>query len=155
MIVYRGSRDLFHPIERIHHVVKSVHAGRDKRIGQLGLDDEHELTQLARQFDNMLDLLAQRNAEICQAADQLESKVERRTAKLHEKTEQLELHIKLLNQTRDKLVVNEKLAALGERADSIEEEIDTILNQIDRIRNISRSLLQYIPNQLEDAGLRT
>lgn len=172
MIVYRGSRDLFHPIERIHHVVKSVQAGRDKRIGQLGLDDEHELTQLARQFDNMLDLLAQRNAEIRQAADQLESKVERRTAKLHEKTEQLELHIKLLNQTRDKLVVNEKLAALGEltagiaheinnptavilgnvellkfelgdKADSIEEEIDTILNQIDRIRNITRSLLQY------------
>lgn len=172
MIVYRGSRDLFHPIERIHHVVKSVQAGRDKRIGQLGLDDEHELTQLARQFDNMLDLLAQRNAEIRQAADQLEGKVQNRTAKLREKTEQLELHIQLLNQTRDKLVVNEKLAALGEltagiaheinnptavilgnvellkfalgdKADSIEEEIQTILDQIDRIRNITRSLLQY------------
>lgn len=40
---------------------------------------------------------------------QLEGKVQQRTASLKDKTEQLELHIQLLNQTRDKLVVNENL----------------------------------------------
>lgn len=172
MMVYRGSRDLFHPIERIHHVVKSVQAGRHKRIGQLGLDSQHELMSLASQFDQMLDLLDKRNNEIKQASELLEEKVERRTLKLQHQTEQLELHIKLLHQTRDKLVVSEKLAALGEltagiaheinnptavilgnvellkfelgdNADCVEDEIQTILNQIDRIRNITRSLLQY------------
>lgn len=172
VFVYRGARDLFEPIERIHHVVKSVQIGRDKRIGELGLDSQHELASLAYQFDNMLDQLSMRNAEIRQSASELESKVERRTASLHEKTEQLELHIRLLQQTRDKLVTNEKLAALGELTAGIaheinnptavilgnvelmkfelgeditpvEEEINAILEQIDRIRNITRSLLQY------------
>ncbi|MCV5975490.1 hypothetical protein OFO29_24355, partial [Escherichia coli] len=110
--------------------------------------------------------------ELKNAAAQLECKVQERTASLREKTEELELHIQLLNQTRDKLVVHEKLAALGELtagiaheinnptavilgnvelihfelgedASRVQEEIDAIHAQIDRIRNITRSLLQY------------
>ncbi|MFV8462727.1 cache domain-containing protein [Vibrio campbellii] len=172
LIVHRGARDLFDPIERIHKVVKLVQLGKDKRIGTLGLDDQHELTLLAKQFDKMLDLLHERNQEIQQAALELECKVHSRTASLKEKTEELELHIKLLNQARDKLVVNEKLAALGEltagiaheinnptavilgnvelmkfelgdEVSRVEEEVHAIMEQIDRIRNITRSLLQY------------
>ncbi|CAK3950961.1 sensor histidine kinase [Vibrio crassostreae] len=172
LIVHRGARDLFNPIERIHKVVKLVQMGQDKRIGTLGLDDQHELTLLAKQFDKMLDLLHERNQEIQQAASELECKVHSRTASLKEKTEELELHIKLLNQARDKLVVNEKLAALGELTAGIaheinnptavilgnvelmkfelgddvsrvDEEVHAIMEQIDRIRNITRSLLQY------------
>lgn len=172
IFVYRGSRDLFRPIERIHRVVKLVQLGKNQRIGELGLDHDHELAQLARQFDNMLDLLQQRNEEIQRAAHELEGKVSERTASLQDKTAELEHHIQLLNQTRDKLIVHEKLAALGELtagiaheinnptavilgntelirfelgddAKRVEEEIDAILLQIDRIRNITRSLLQY------------
>ncbi|XAW90757.1 cache domain-containing protein [Vibrio sp. CDRSL-10 TSBA] len=172
IFVYRGSRDLFRPIERIHRVVKLVQLGKNQRIGELGLDHDHELAQLARQFDNMLDLLQQRNEEIQRAAHELEGKVSDRTASLQDKTAELEHHIQLLNQTRDKLIVHEKLAALGELtagiaheinnptavilgntelikfelgddAQRVEEEIDAILLQIDRIRNITRSLLQY------------
>lgn len=172
VLVYRGSRDLFRPIERIHRVVKLVQLGKNQRIGAIGLDERHELAQLAKQFDNMLDLLQQRNEEIQRAAHDLEEKILDRTASLQEKTEQLEHHIQLLNQTRDKLIVHEKLAALGELtagiaheinnptavilgntelirfelgddAKRVEEEIDAIMLQIDRIRNITRSLLQY------------
>lgn len=172
VFVYRGSRDLFRPIERIHRVVKLVQLGKNQRIGAIGLDERHELAQLAKQFDNMLDLLQQRNEEIQRAAHELEEKILDRTASLQEKTEQLEHHIQLLNQTRDKLIVHEKLAALGELtagiaheinnptavilgntelirfelgddAKRVEEEIDAIMLQIDRIRNITRSLLQY------------
>ncbi|PMH46879.1 two-component sensor histidine kinase [Vibrio sp. 10N.286.49.B3] len=172
VVVYRGARDLFNPIEKIHKVVKQVQLGEDKRIGRLGLNDQHELAQLAKQFDNMLDLLTQRNNEIQQGAQELEDKVRIRTASLNEKTLQLEHHINLLHQTRNKLIVNEKLAALGEltagiaheinnptavilgnvelikfelgqHAESVDDEISAILTQIDRIRNITRSLLQY------------
>lgn len=172
VIVYRGARDLFNPIEHIHRVVKMIQIGKETRIGPLGLDENHELAQLARQFDNMLDLLKQRKNELRDAAVELEAKVEERTASLMEKTEELELHIQLLNQTRDKLVVNEKLAALGELTagiaheinnptavilgnveliqfelgddtNRVKEEIEAIHAQIDRIRNITRSLLQY------------
>ncbi|UYI48497.1 cache domain-containing protein [Vibrio natriegens] len=172
VMVYRGSRDLFRPIERIHKVVKLVQLGKEKRIGPLGLDDDHELAQLAKQFDNMLDALQERKIELKNSAAQLECKVQERTASLREKTQELELHIQLLNQTRDKLVVHEKLSALGELtagiaheinnptavilgnielihfelgddANRVQEEIDAIHAQIDRIRNITRSLLQY------------
>lgn len=172
LMVYRGSRDLFNPIEHIHRVVKMIQIGKETRIGPLGLDENHELAQLARQFDNMLDLLKQQKNELRDAAIKLEGKVEQRTASLLEKTEELELHIQLLNQTRDKLIINEKLAALGELtagiaheinnptavilgnvelmqfelgedAQRVQEEIEAIHAQIDRIRNITRSLLQY------------
>ncbi|MGF1744072.1 sensor histidine kinase [Vibrio minamisatsumaniensis] len=171
-IVHRGARDLFKPIERIYKVVKLVQMGQDKRIGPLGLDDQHELTLLAKQFDKMLDLLHERNQEIQQAALELEYKVHSRTTSLKDKTEELERHIKLLNQARDQLVVSEKLAALGELTAGIAheinnptavilgnvelikfelgeevtcvgEEVNAIMEQIDRIRNITRSLLQY------------
>ncbi|KOO10824.1 histidine kinase, partial [Vibrio xuii] len=171
-LVYRGSRDLFNPIEHIHRVVKMIQLGKETRIGPLSLDDDHELAQLAKQFDNMLDLLRQQKNELEQAAVALEGKVEQRTASLKEKTEELELHIQLLNQTRDKLVINEKLAALGELtagiaheinnptavilgnveliqfelaedSERVQDEIEAIHAQIDRIRNITRSLLQY------------
>ncbi|OLQ95363.1 two-component sensor histidine kinase [Vibrio ponticus] len=172
VMVYRGSRDLFNPIEHIYRVVKMIQLGKETRIGPLGLDDEHELAQLAKQFDNMLDLLRQRKNELKYAAIELEGKVQQRTASLEEKTAELELHIQLLNQTRDKLVVHEKLSALGELtagiaheinnpsavilgnveliqfelgedAQRVQEELDAIHAQIDRIRNITRSLLQY------------
>ena len=110
VLVHRAARDLFKPIEKIHYVVKSVQIGKNRRIGVLGLDEQHELTSLAQQFDNMLDQLDLRNTQLKEASSQLEIKVEQRTASLHEKTEQLEKNIKLLNVTRDKLLVNEKLA---------------------------------------------
>ncbi|NOH79725.1 two-component sensor histidine kinase [Vibrio sp. RE86] len=172
LLVYRGSRDLFIPIEHIHRVVKMIQIGKETRIGPLGLDENHELAMLAKQFDNMLDLLKQRKNELELAASHLECKVQDRTASLKEKTEELELHIQLLNQTRDKLVVSEKLAALGEltagiaheinnpsavilgnveliqfelgeESERVKEELEAIHGQIDRIRNITRSLLQY------------
>ncbi|MDD9173917.1 HAMP domain-containing protein [Aliivibrio finisterrensis] len=172
IFVHRGARDLFQPIEKIHYVVKSVQMGKDVRIGDLGLNNHHELASLAQQFDNMLDQLQQRNLEIQRASKDLESKVESRTASLHEKTIELEQYIKLLKQAQDKLIMSEKLASLGELtagiaheinnptavilgntelikyelgegAEVISEELDAIMEQIDRIRNITRSLLQY------------
>ena len=171
-LVYRGAYSLLQPIERIHHVVKAVQSGRNLRIGSLGLDSDNELSNLAEQFDRMLDLLQRRNSQIQAAAEQLEVKVEERTRSLQEKTEELQANVALLNETRQQLVINEKLTALGEltagiaheinnptavilgnmellkyelgdRADDVEEEIELVIQQVGRISTIIRSLLQY------------
>ena len=171
-LVYRGARDLFRPIEKIHDVVREVPLGVNRRIGDLDLCKDHELAVFGQQFDFMLDQLEQRNALIKQASLQLEDKVRTRTQSLHDKTQELENSIKLLNQTRSKLVMSEKLAALGELtagiaheinnptavilgnvellqlelgddSQRVKEELEAIHEQIDRIRNITRSLLQY------------
>ncbi|CAM3334652.1 HAMP domain-containing sensor histidine kinase [Shewanella pealeana] len=171
-LVYRGAYSLLQPIERIHHVVKAVQSGRNLRIGSLGLDSDNELSNLAEQFDRMLDLLQMRNSQIQAAAEQLEVKVEERTRSLQEKTEELQANVALLNETRQQLVINEKLTALGEltagiaheinnptavilgnmellkyelgdRAADVEEEIELVIQQVGRISTIIRSLLQY------------
>ncbi|QFI38877.1 two-component sensor histidine kinase [Moritella marina ATCC 15381] len=171
-LVYRGARDLFRPIEKIHNVVRVVPLGLNRRIGDLGLCKDHELAAFGQQFDSMLDQLQQRNDLIKQASAELEDKVRTRTQSLHDKTQELEEYIKLLNQTRSKLIMSEKLAALGELtagiaheinnptavilgnvellqlelgddSQRVTEELEAIHEQIDRIRNITRSLLQY------------
>ncbi|QYK01287.1 sensor histidine kinase [Shewanella psychrotolerans] len=172
LLVYRGAYSLLQPIERIHHVVKAVQSGRNLRIGSLGLEEDNELSNLAEQFDRMLDLLQRRNTQIQAAAELLEVKVEERTRSLQEKTEELQRNVALLNETRQQLVTNEKLTALGEltagiaheinnptavilgnmellkfelgdKAADVEEEIDIVIQQVGRISTIIRSLLQY------------
>ncbi|MGL4898701.1 MAG: sensor histidine kinase, partial [Shewanella sp.] len=172
LLVYRGAYSLLQPIERIHHVVQAVQSGRNIRIGALGLDRDNELSNLAEQFDRMLDLLQRRNAQIQAAAEQLEMKVEERTRSLQDKTLELQRNVALLNETRQQLVTNEKLTALGEltagiaheinnptavilgnmellryelgdKAEVVKEEIDLVIQQVGRISTIIRSLLQY------------
>lgn len=172
LLVYRGAYSLLLPIERIHQVVQAVQSGRNIRIGALDLDRDNELSNLAEQFDSMLDLLQSRNAQIQAAAEQLEVKVAERTRSLHDKTLELQNNVALLNETRQQLVTNEKLTALGEltagiaheinnptavilgnmellryelgdNADVVKEEIDLVIQQVGRITTIIRSLLQY------------
>ncbi|MGX9416129.1 sensor histidine kinase [Vibrio sp. RC27] len=170
--VYRSARSLFRPIEQISRVVNAVQTGKASRIGSLGLNSDNELSQLALQFDRMLDILNSQQKEIIEFAKSLERQVDQRTISLNEKNLLLEQQLRLLEQTRNKLIAQEKLAALGEltagiaheinnpiavilgNADLIklslpsqnndfDDELRSIRKQVDRIRDIIRSLLQY------------
>ncbi|HGY5297615.1 TPA: cache domain-containing protein [Aeromonas salmonicida] len=114
LLVYRGARDLFTPIERMHKVVRQVQYGQSARVGQLALDPDHELAQLGRQFDAMLDRQDAHRQQMARSADELEQKVAERTLSLKQKTAELEHHIHMLTQARQQLLISEKLAALGE-----------------------------------------
>ncbi|RQW63588.1 two-component sensor histidine kinase [Vibrio viridaestus] len=170
--VLKESSALFLPLEKMGEVIKRIKLGETTRIGDLGLHENHELSVLARQFDFMLDNLEEQNKEIKGLVSDLELKVAERTEKLEIKTKQLEHHIDLLNQTKNKLVSQEKFAALGVLTAGIAHEINnpvavilgnvelikiavnrgsldigdeirTIFEQIDRIKSINHSLLQY------------
>lgn len=174
--VYRSSRALFKPIEKISYIVAAIKHGDSLRIGQLRHDAGSELTDLAQQFDLMIDKLEQQHQAISSFAKSLEEKVAERTVSLKEKTSELEEHIRLLEQTRRTLIAKEKFAALGELTAGIaheinnpiavilgnaelirlqlqqgnadvSEELEAICKQVDRVRDITRSLLQYSRKQ--------
>jgi len=170
MVVVRGAKAIFEPIESIAKVVRDIRKGEDKRVGELAKDDE--IGELARQFDATLNLLTLRNEEIRQAAERLESKVDERTRELKVKNAHLEDTIAQLEAARQQLVAAEKLAALGELTagvaheinnpiaviqgnldvvrqelgddiDRVQVEIDLILEQSARIHAIVDKLLRY------------
>lgn len=169
-LAVKGAKTIFKPIEAMSDVVHATRAGEDRRIGQV--DSRDEIGELAREFDVMLDLLQQRNQEISDWADQLEQKVHDRTEELEDKNRDLRSTIRLLRDTRQKLVVAEKLAALGEFTagvaheinnpiqvmlgtldlllsepdgvdDAMREEIDIVIQQVYRVQDIIQNLLQY------------
>ena len=166
----RGARKIFKPIEKMSNVVHSTQEGGELRVGAIQSTDE--IGTLSREFDDMLDELQLRNQEIQDWADSLEDKVEVRTTELISKNQDLENSIQLLRQTRQQLVVAEKLAALGEltagvaheinnptavmlgnldimvaelgeNVAPVQHEVDLVIEQIYRIKDIINRLLQY------------
>jgi two-component system NtrC family sensor kinase len=120
----------------------------------------------------MLDLLNERKILLQERADDLEEQVDERTAELKQKNNELINTITVLRKTRQKLVVAEKLAALGELTAGVaheinnptavmlgnldliiaelgddlapvQNEIDLVVDQIYRIKDITNNLLQY------------
>jgi len=156
-------------------VVHATRSGGAERIGHV--DSQDEIGVLAREFDVMLDLLQERNRQIQEWADQLEDKVTERTAELEHKNADLRNTIRVLRQTRQQLVVAEKLAALGEltagvaheinnptqvilgnmdmlmaelgkKMDPVRDEVELVIQQVYRIQEIINNLLQYArPNE--------
>ncbi|MBT2972149.1 MAG: hypothetical protein B6D72_05005 [gamma proteobacterium symbiont of Ctena orbiculata] len=173
-----GAKSIFKPLEMMMAVVRATREGYTKRIGRISSVDE--IGVLANEFDLLLDLLQERNLQVQQWADQLEEKVDERTAELKQKNEKLLTTIQILRETRAQLIAAEKLAALGEltagvaheinnptavmlgnldllvaelgdSAAPVKNEIDLIIEQIFRIKDIINNLLQYArPDQITE-----
>ncbi|MEH6629131.1 MAG: ATP-binding protein, partial [Motiliproteus sp.] len=170
LLAVAGAKSIFKPIEAMARVIRKVQDGENLRIGKV--DSRDEVSELASQFDAMLDQL-RRHKDIIQAsADDLELKVEDRTQQLQQKTIDLQEHIDLLKRTREQLVGKEKLAAigqltagiaheinnpaavilgnidmmmadLGEAGEPVKQEAELIVQQVYRIRALINNLLQY------------
>lgn len=170
LVAVKGAKSIFKPLELMSSVVQATRKGRQERIGHI--DSKDEIGSLANEFDSMLDLLNERKLLLQKWADDLEEKVDERTYELKQKNNELINTVKVLRKTRQKLVVAEKLAALGEltagvaheinnptavmlgnldiiieeMGDSlvpVQDEIDLVVNQIYRIKDITNNLLQY------------
>ena len=158
------ARRVFQPIERMHATMAAIEQDDAKaRVGVVSSRDE--LGDLAVHFDRLLDRLQAQAASLKRWGDSLDIEVAHRTAALEQAVADLKA-------AQSQLVMNEKLAAigqltagvaheinnpvaviqgnldvlrdiLGDTAEPVKPEIKLIQEQVHRIRLIVTKLLQF------------
>lgn len=151
LVAIRGAKSIFKPLESMAKVVHATRSGKAQRVGKVASQDE--IGELAREFDVMLDLIEERSRQVRNWADQLENKVAERTAELQNKNADLLRTIRVLRETRQQLVVAEKLAALGELTAGVAHEINNptqvMLGNLDVIMAEMGPALEPVHNEIE------
>ncbi|WP_110351771.1 cache domain-containing protein [Methylobacterium sp. B4] len=153
----RLARAIFKPLERMNRTIAAVDAGDlGARTGTVSSQDEIGL--VARRFDELLDRLQARDAELRAFARELDARVEERTRQLEETRRQLVMSEKLasigeitagvaheINNPIAVIQGNLEVAreALGPAADEVRTEFDLIDQQVHRVNMIVTRLLQF------------
>lgn len=122
----RLARAIFKPLEQMNRTIAAVDAGDlGARIGTVPSGDEIGL--VARRFDELLERLQTRDAELRAFARELDARVEERTRQLEE--------------TRRQLVMSEKLASIGEITAGVAHEINNPIAVIQGNLEVAREVL--------------
>ena len=121
---------IFSPLEQMTKTMEKVESGElGARIGTVASKDE--IGTVAAHLDTLLDEVQERDRKLRSWADELNIRVEQRTAELREANEKLET-------TYQQLVMSEKLASIGEITAGVAHEINNpvavIQGNIDVIR---------------------
>ena len=163
-VFLRLAGGIFSPLERMTQTMRRVETGdlaaRNNLNRTVG-----EIAEVSQHLDHLLDQVQERDKQLREWADDLNIRVEERTAQLQEANQKLET-------TYQQLVMSEKLASigeitagvaheinnpvaviqgnvdvvrltLGERAEPVKTELDLIDRQIMRIGGIVGKLLQF------------
>lgn len=132
-IFLRWAGRIFRPLERMTQTIARVEAGdMDAR----NRPDEHtgEIAQVAGHLDTLLDRIQERDQQLREWGESLERKVEERTRDLRDANRKLE-------RTTERLIMSEKLAAVGEITASVAHEINNPIAVIQGNLDVARSVL--------------
>ncbi|OOY07181.1 cache domain-containing protein [Thioclava sp. F36-7] len=132
-VFLRWARRIFRPLEGMTRTIDRVESG-DLGARNAPVETDGEIAQVARHFDSLLDRLQQRDRELRQWGQTLEHRVEERTRDLHDANQRLE-------QTTERLIISEKLAAVGEITASVAHEINNPVAVIQGNLDLARSNL--------------
>jgi two-component system NtrC family sensor kinase len=120
LVSLRLARHVSQPVERMHGTMSAIEAGEvDARVGVRVADlaGEDELAELAAHFDRLLDRLAEQTDALQRWGRELDSKVAARTQELAQANE-------TLRSAQRRLVMSEKLAAIGQLAAGVAHEVN-------------------------------
>ena len=124
---------IFLPLERMNDTIARVEAGALDARNRLP-DDGNEISHVAIHLDTLLDQVQERDRQLRDWAEQLNQKVAERTRDLHAANQQLA-------RTTERLIMSEKLAAVGEITAGVAHEINNPIAVIQGNLDVARSLL--------------
>ncbi|SMX50548.1 sensor histidine kinase [Maliponia aquimaris] len=144
-LFFRLARGIFAPLERITRTMRQVGAGDlSARYGDVGARDE--IGQVAAHLDDLLGQVQDRDVRLRAWAEELNQRVEERTSELREANAKLEA-------TYRQLVMNEKLASIGEITAGVAHEINNpvavIQGNVDVIREALGDKAEPIRTELD------
>ncbi|RPE71352.1 HAMP domain-containing protein [Pacificibacter maritimus] len=137
----RWASHIFRPLEGMTKTIARVEAG-DMTARNNPPKDGGEIAQVAGHFDDLLDQLQERDRELRDWAKSLETKVEDRTRDLRQANHRLE-------RTTERLIMSEKLAAVGEITASVAHEINNPVAVIQGNLDLARSTLGDKANEVD------
>lgn len=115
---------------------------------QVAINSSDEIGELAQSFNKMVASLKEANersivysAELSDANENLEERVNRRTSKILEQNSKLATAIQEVRQTQKQLVQSEKMASIGQLAAGVAHEIN---NPVAFVKSNLSTLVQYI-----------
>jgi signal transduction histidine kinase len=116
----RLARHVSQPVARMHGTMSAIESGEtEARVGKHPPDlaGEDELAELAAHFDRLLDRLAAQTEALQRWGSELDGKVA-------ERTQELAAANQTLRSAQQRLVMSEKLAAIGQLAAGVAHEIN-------------------------------
>lgn len=132
-VFLRWAGHIFRPLEAMTRTITKVEAG-DLAARNNPPDVGDEIAQVAGHLDNLLDRLQARDRELRDWAESLEARVAERTSDLQAANQRLE-------RTTERLIISEKLAAVGEITASVAHEINNPVAVIQGNLDLARSTL--------------
>lgn len=140
-IFLRWAGRIFLPLERMTQTIAQVEAGALDARNRVE-DDTGEIAQVASHLDDLLDQLQERDRQLRDWAESLEQKVEARTRDLRAANRKLE-------RTTERLIMSEKLAAVGEITAGVAHEINNPIAVIQGNLEVARATLGEAADQVE------
>ncbi|MCU0523796.1 MAG: ATP-binding protein [Elainella sp. Prado103] len=122
------TRWVLRPILQLNQAARSIAAGQLDQTVPIQTRDE--LGELAISFNRMAAQLRASFTALANTNQQLEQRVQERTASLHEKNDELTQTLRQLQTAQDELIQSEKMAVLGQLVAGIAHEVNTPLGAI-------------------------
>lgn len=131
----RWARGVFKPLERMTDTIGRVeHGDLGARTRAGGGSSSDEIARVAQHLDHLLDLVQERDRQLRSWNEELNARVEERTRDLMLANRQLE-------ETTKQLIMSEKLAAIGEITAGVAHEINNPIAVIQGNLEVLRMLL--------------
>ena len=140
LLALRWAAVIFRPVAQMKRAMAAIEAGDvTARVGEPACPDE--LGQLAHYLDRLLDEVAARNQALQTWGKQLDAKVAERTQELATANRALEQANQSLLLTQRQLVLNEKLAAIGQLTAGMAHEINNPMAVMQGNLDLAREIL--------------